>query len=428
MTYKLSQYNVLFTRNDVHYIWNTFSGALIKLDQEAQAYIAAFNGEKDDSSYFSTLYSNGCIVKTTLDELGKVLYDEKAITFNNYPNRLFFTIAPGLSCNYNCIYCFENKRSSFDRMTDETQEALVRYINRQIERNPKLERISITWFGGEPLLYTDIIYSLSLRIMECCRENGIDYYSGMITNGRYLTKENVQVLSQCKLGHIQVSIDGMADYYEKMKGASKQDFYAVVNNLIYACEYLPLAVRINTGADMAEAIRLTDYLLSDCGLDGKIKIYIAHTRDYDEQKSARIEQQQHKLFLENERQYMSMFGKQGKYKKTSFEYRVPKRRGTTCLSVCQSNACIGPNGEIYQCEHHFGIQDAIIGNIYEGKFYQDNNSKYLEFQHYKKCLSCSFFPVCLGGCLDDKVNSRNMIDCQNYRKRLIDLKMFALEH
>lgn len=36
---KLSSYNVIVERQNVKYLWNTFSGALIKLDDEGLDYI-----------------------------------------------------------------------------------------------------------------------------------------------------------------------------------------------------------------------------------------------------------------------------------------------------------------------------------------------------------------------------------------------------
>ena len=426
--YKLSVFNVRFTRDNKNYLWNTFSNALIRLDQSAIQFIDNFSGEETDHPYFKVLFQNGCIVTDCLDEFGKILYDEKAITFNRYPKRLNYTIAPGLSCNYHCEYCFENHRTSFEKMSLEVEESLFQFFCRQIKNNSNLDEICITWFGGEPLLYVDIIDRISKRLVSHCREHGIKYHAGMISNGRFLTKENVQILRDNQIDHIQISLDGMPEHYAKIKNASVDDFYQTVNNIVYACDYMHIAVRINILDSLTDAVNLTDYLLKVRNLDGKIKVYVAHTRLYDDNLSVKEEHKSHQLFLKNEGNFIQLFGKAGIYNKNSFEYRKPQRRGTTCLSVCHHNACIGPNGEIYRCEHHFGMKDAIVGNIYNGLFFQANDLAFFSFQHRKKCLRCKFFPVCLGGCLDDAINQRDIIDCRHYCERLIDLKMFEIEH
>ena len=429
MPFKLSKYNVLFEHNSKEFIWNTFSGAVILLDTDALHYYQSFSGYDDNSEYFRILYQNGCIVNSNFDELGKILYDEKAIMLDKNPSCIYFTIAPGLGCNYNCSYCFENQRTSFHGMTEETQAQVFEYLCNRITENKYLRRISITWFGGEPLLYMDTIYSLSKKLISFCEKCHVQYYAGMISNGRLLTKENVGLLKECKIGHLQISVDGMEKYYCQQKEASPQDFQETINNIVYASEHLRTAVRINvTEGSMEEAYQLTDFLLGKLELNNKIKVYIAHTREYTRHLCAAKEQASHGEFLDQEGEYIRLFKKGGKYSLESFEFRAPKRRGTTCLSVCSSNACIGPDGEIYQCEHHFGIKDAVIGSVQHGFYYQQNKSKYLTFHHYPKCEICKFFPVCLGGCLDDKVNSRDMINCDKYRERLIELRMLQFEN
>lgn len=425
--YKTSNYNIIFKRNNKTYLWNTISGALIILDKPALDFINSFDGNHTDSEYFNTLKKHGCIIDENINELGKILFDEKVIMMNMNPERLYFTIAPGLGCNYKCDYCFENNRTSFDKMSEEVQEKLIDYVSRTVSQNKNLRRISITWFGGEPLLYVDIIEKLSKAFIEICNNNDIKYYSGMITNGRYLTPDNISKLKKCHIGHMQISVDGMKEYYSKIKKADNKDFETTINNIINASNDFSIAIRININNSYEEALSITDYLLNSKNLDGKIKVYIAHTRDYCAHLSSSEEKILHGKFLDYENEYIKLFGKDGKYKKQSFEFRVPNRRGSSCLSVCQSNACIGPKGEIYQCEHHFGIPELIIGNIEEGRYYSDINQKYLSFQHKDECLECKFFPVCLGGCMDDAVNKRDMINCTKYTERLIDLKLYDFE-
>ena len=425
--YKLSRYNIVFNRGGVDYLWNTFSGAVIRLTRDGKIFLQEFSEDSTQDSnndYFNILQANGCIVKQNYDELGKILFDEKAITMNLFPSKMYFTIAPGLSCNYKCLYCFENHRTSYSKMSKSTQNKLLEYIENRIRENRNLKRISITWFGGEPLMYTDIIYYLSKKLIKYCDQHGIEYYSGIISNGRFLNKNNVSLLQECRIGHIQLSIDGMSDYFVKQKNATDIDFYETVRNLEYASSFFPISVRINVLHSIEQAIKLTDYLLKERGLEDRIKVYIAQIREYDKRMSTQEEKKAHGQFLDLENQYMSLFGT--RYKKSSFEYRIPKRRGASCLSSCISNPCIGPNGEIYQCEHHFGIKQTEIGSIINGYYYGESNAKYLQFKHYNKCLNCKFFPVCLGGCLDDKVNGRSMINCSKYKNRLLDLIVFNL--
>lgn len=424
--YKLSRYNVIFKRFNKHYLWNTFSDALIELDDNAYHYIKNYKGNYVDDSYFLTLKENGCIIDEQFDELGKILFDEKYLMTNCFLKHISLTIAPGLECNYKCKYCFESQRTSFQKMTTEVQKQVYQYICSIIDKNKALKSINVTWFGGEPLLYTKIIYDISMKIIDVCNKNNIKYNAGIITNGRFLTKENIELLLKCRIKKVQLSIDGMKEHYIAQKNATEEDFKQTISNTLYASDYLPITVRINVSNELNEAIKLTDYLLLEKNLDGKIKIYLGYKRRYEKNLSLKEERKTYGEFLDIEKKYIKLFGINGKYKSESFAYLPPIRRGTTCLAVCHGNSCIGPEGELYKCEHHFGISEKIIGYIQKGYFY--NDAKFYTFNHQRKCLNCKFFPVCLGGCLDDNINKINIINCKKYCLHLIDLKMFEFEY
>ncbi len=427
--YKKSIYNILISKGEKTYLWNTFSGVLLSLDCEGKAFYDGYEGENSNSPFFHTLLEQGCIVDSRLDEVGRVLFGEKSIMMNPFPQKQYYTIAPGLGCNYHCTYCFENERTLFAKMTPDTQKALYRYITNNAAQNKNLKGLYFTWFGGEPLLYLDIIEALGNRLMHYCQERGLQYYSGMISNGRFLTRDSVIVLRKQKLTHLQISVDGTESVYCDRKNATAEDFKATIDNIAYAADYLPITVRINiTRDDFQDALKLTELLLKDRGLDGKIKVYMAHVREYTRKHTTEEEHALHRKFLQFEGEYIKLFRKGGPYKLDSLGFREPKRRGTTCLSVCSANACIGPEGELYQCEHHFGRPEFVIGNIFDGTFYGENKQKYLTFAHYPKCKTCQMFPICLGGCMDDMINHRDIIDCKAYCQRLIELKFLKFEH
>ena len=73
--YKLSRYNVFI--ND-KFLWNTFSDALLVITPEEKQAIESGACLQGSSDLFNGLLQNGCIVNSSLDELGKILADEKA--------------------------------------------------------------------------------------------------------------------------------------------------------------------------------------------------------------------------------------------------------------------------------------------------------------------------------------------------------------
>jgi uncharacterized protein len=425
--YKLSRYNDLFIRNGKNYLWNTYSDALFEMDDNALKTYQEFGGNYSDTEFFRTMLFHKCIVLSRKDELGRVLFNEKSIMLNQTPTAMTVTIAPGLGCNYDCVYCFEKNRQSRKAMDQLSQDAVYKFITSRILANKRLKKLIVTWFGGEPLLYMEIIQALSKRLMKFCEKNGIEYSAGAITNGRYLTPENVDILKECKVTHVQLSMDGMEQKYIEAKKALPGDFEATVDNIRKSCDKIRISIRINIlGGDVKEANRLTEYLLKDNHLDGRIKIYIAHVRNYDDNWTPEEEHKDHAAFLEAEKEYVAQFKEGGKYFLSSFQLRYPCYHGATCNNVCSANLCVGPEGELYQCEHYFGMEDQTIGNVVDGCDYNDTKMKYLREEHYDKCLKCRFFPSCMGGCLDDKVNHHDMIDCEKYTEEMED--MVVLEY
>jgi arylsulfatase regulator (Fe-S oxidoreductase) len=121
-SYKLSFYNIRFILEGKEYLWNTLTGACICLDRKGSEYLKDFKGEEDNTQYFEILQKNGCITDSNINEFEKIIYEEKYILNNEFPNRLSFTIAPGLGCNYKCVYCFEDGNLNNKYMSEEVVE------------------------------------------------------------------------------------------------------------------------------------------------------------------------------------------------------------------------------------------------------------------------------------------------------------------
>ena len=90
------------------------------------------------------------------------------------------TICPTMGCNFDCPYCFEDHGRG--KMSPEVQDDVVALTERMLEAS-KATDLSVTWFGGEPLLAPDVIESLTQRLMALVEERGGTYSAGVITNG-----------------------------------------------------------------------------------------------------------------------------------------------------------------------------------------------------------------------------------------------------
>lgn len=121
------------------------------------------------------------------------------------------TICPTMGCNFDCPYCYEDHTAG--RMSASVQDDVVALAGRMLDASGAKD-MSVTWFGGEPLLAPDIIESLSGRLMALVEERGGTYSADIVTNGYLLTQEVVDMLDRCKVSKAQITIDGLGPTHD----------------------------------------------------------------------------------------------------------------------------------------------------------------------------------------------------------------------
>ena len=93
-------------------------------------------------------------------------------------------------------------------MSPEVQDDVVGLVARMLDAAYAKE-LTITWFGGEPLMGTDVIESLSPRLIRLAEERGCEYKAWIFTNGYLLTEDVVDLLLRCRVNHVHIPLDGV---------------------------------------------------------------------------------------------------------------------------------------------------------------------------------------------------------------------------
>ena len=140
------------------------------------------------------------------------------------------TLCPTMGCNFDCPYCFEDHGRT--KMSAEVQDDVVSLTER-LFKAARAKHLSVTWFGGEPLLACDIIESLSERLMALAEEHDADYSASIVTNGYLLSQEVADMLEKAKVGSAQVTIDGVGATHDATRylRGGKPTFERIVANL-----------------------------------------------------------------------------------------------------------------------------------------------------------------------------------------------------
>jgi uncharacterized protein len=146
------------------------------------------------------------------------------------PRKVSLTICPTMGCNFDCPYCFSTHHGK--KMSPKVQDDVVSLAQRMLDASGA-QRLSVTWFGGEPLLAPRVIESLSSRLISCVEQRGGTYEASIITNGYLLTQEVANMLTAARVQHAQVTVDGIGATHDATRRLAdgSPTFGRVVANL-----------------------------------------------------------------------------------------------------------------------------------------------------------------------------------------------------
>ena len=199
-----------------------------------------------------TLTEHGFIVPsraTDTEALNKFFTDYREDT-----EQMRVTVLTTLQCNFACDYCFQGDHGDYnkhaDKMSLDDSARLADWIEQRLdELKPK--RLTITFFGGEPLLNIPVIYDQAERAFAACQKRGVTLALGIITNGLLLTEELVDRLLPYGLGYVKVTLDGDRDTHNKMRPlrGGQGTFDKIIENVRKVAGKVRIAVGGNFDAD-----------------------------------------------------------------------------------------------------------------------------------------------------------------------------------
>lgn len=227
-----SRYNIALSDENSFVIFNSVSNEFIKAcSKEQHDYLVNYNGIRSDNIFseeqITDLARKGILVNSNIDEAHVVMgkYYEQI-----YDGRtLEITLIPTDACNLRCEYCYETNGNHF--MEDSTVEMVVDHISRKLHQ---YKCFRLNWFGGEPLVNSKLVVSLSDRLYKLCRKHRVAFYGSITTNGYLLSEEIVKSLLSVGIRTFQVTVDGT----EKIHNVSRphkvnDDSYSrIISNLV----------------------------------------------------------------------------------------------------------------------------------------------------------------------------------------------------
>lgn len=141
-----------------------------------------------------------------------VQYREHARAWLLSPRRLHLTLFATEKCNFRCTYCYED--FSHGAMSADVASGICALLSR---RASDLEQLSISWFGGEPLLASSVMTSVGAHAKQLADYFGFSYNSGVTTNAWLLDLAMASRLLEAGISGYQITLDGPANLHDKTR-------------------------------------------------------------------------------------------------------------------------------------------------------------------------------------------------------------------
>jgi uncharacterized protein len=394
---KSSAYNFLLPQADQSYIlYNSASGNAARLDNPTGRAVAWLLQEPNQDDVLGKnlaelkdgLVRDSFLVLDSFDEL-------EALRKRHQEGRsavggLNLTVAVTLACNFRCSYCSQDRE--LHHMSLQTADELLQFVKRVLPDNTHL---SVTWYGGEPLLNKPILNHLSRSFLTICDEKHCSYDAFMITNGYRLNKATVEDLTELKIRDFQITVDGDRNVHNRnrpLRGG--QPTYDVILKNI--SEILPhtesIALRINVLRSTVQAAIETYRKFRQLAKHhSNLQVYLARVfpTGADSVSADDI------LSID---EFANLVEEIACGVRTDF---VPPPMENVCGADRADSFVVDPAGNLFKCWNSVGRGDEPVGNVAN---YAPTPNKWVEFDptEDEECRQCRFLPICLGGCLDTR--------------------------
>ena len=365
-------------------LYHTMTKAMLLLSQEeARLY-------KSRPASLPQLIEKWFLVPTAHDDrlLSRQVRDVVKLTREKKKGITGYTILTTTDCNARCFYCYEKGRPRRP-MSKDTALRTAQYIIDHCEK----QKVSISWFGGEPLFNKSVITTICNKLSEA----GIDYSSSMISNG-YLFDDNTikEAVETWRLKSIQITLDGTEAVYNRSKayiykgGNAYQRVIANIHCLLDAG--IRVSIRLNIDVHNADNLmELTDELHQEFGSNDKLTVYLHMLFEMSDGSVAIKHEHERKMMFEKMKEIEAKLVDYGLYeiKPLSEDIKI-----SHCMADNGHSVVIEPSGNIGKCEHY--SEDHYIGHIDSDDCDEAMVERFRECHNeIEACATCFDYPNCI---------------------------------
>jgi uncharacterized protein len=375
-------------------------------------------------TFYKELVEHGFIVNEGLNEFDEVKKLSEKI--DNNPINYILTVNPTMGCNFKCWYCYETHVNG-SKMQGGTIQNILKFMENEKANNPLLQYFSLSFFGGEPLLYFDqTVVPLLEGGLRIFKDSGIFFSSSFATNGFLIDQAKIDFFKAHAVTGFQITLDGNREYHNKTRfvNASRGSYDEIIHNIqLLAKNEMPVIMRINFTQE--NYLSCEDIPQDFLDLDAHFRKYI--TVDF------------HQVWQDAPLEQGTLWSILERFKHAGFDVSVEADSLNNVVDSCYADkhqsATINYNGEVFKCTaRDFTSENSLgklgeDGKIHWGPAYERRQSAKF---HNKPCMSCKLLPICNGGCSQhayehlDSENGYCVFGFDEHRKNMLVLERFKL--
>ncbi|RNC67915.1 MAG: putative geopeptide radical SAM maturase [Desulfuromonadales bacterium] len=384
-------------------LFSTKCGATIAVGEELLQRAAAgmlTSGEEETLAHLGFWVTD----PTAEQEEMRAFVDE----LNRQRTSASLTVILNLACNMDCVYCFEGEMKGSRFMAPETADRVVEMIERDYLAHGK--DVELTFYGGEPLLSTNIIRSISRDLLSAAERRGCTYSFMLVTNGTLLTPAIVDELIPFGLVGAKVTLDGPRENHDRFRPlvGGGGSFDLIVENLRGVCDRINIQVGGNYSRDN---YHLFPQLLDTLIARGLTPDRLARVKfDPITQTAGEFTPPE---FTEG----CCSPAEPWVVEASTFLREEILRRGFAsrrtlpifCMIELEGDFVITWDGKLYKCPVFIGFPDLAVGSVETGlNDYTESHA----IGHWKneRCMACAYLPLCFGGCRFLRVAACGRVD------------------
>ena len=388
---QLSRYLKVFPsrRNPDRFIlFSTLRGSTVLV---SGATLDAVRDGLDTGAEGETLQRLGILV----DDLGQEKEQMRSLLQRINDNSRKFTaiVVLNLDCNLDCGYCYEGGFRGDSYMSQEIAQLLVDTLIR--DRISAGKDVTLSFYGGEPLLSEDLIGSISLPLLAAAKQHKVSYSFTLVTNGTLLDRRTAQRLIPLGLKGAKFTLDGPREIHDRQRpyASGAGSFDSIVDNIGDVWDI----VRVQLGGNFyRENYRDFPRLLEQLIERGLTPEKISQVLFTPVTPKAGCAENGAGCTCTNE-PWLTEAIPFLREEILARGFATSKLKASACIVELDDNLVVSCDGSLFKCPAFMGWDGLCIGTLAEGISDYAASHGIGNWQN-AQCLDCCYLPLCFGGC------------------------------